>query len=200
MEKRGDYPRVRALMAISQTFYSHASPQVEAAAEAIFLRAIELGEVAAAAANGGRRGVEGVEEDRMQALARSQVICSYIEEMGKGENGSGLGGGVALHSPSPSAQSPSSASSNSKRLYLQVRVKSHSVWNNLQYWDSVVYEAVGAEVAKYNAAREEAKSTLQGRNAVAAAAEARQREVDVVFGQLGFFAFTMLSFGVEVSM
>ncbi len=95
---------------------------------------------------------------------------------------------------------PGGAGSRSVRIYLQSRMRTHALWQNSRYWESAVYDAIGTEVSKFSAARADASAgrasllTAGGRAEKAAALEARAREADVVYGQLGFFAFTMVSF------
>ena len=76
------------------------------------------------------------------------------------------------------------------RLYLQTRVRSHALWQNQGYWEAAVYDAIGTEVSKFSAGRSAAK--VKGDKSVAL--ESRARDADVVYAQLGFFAFTMISF------
>ncbi len=212
-----DFPRGRSLMAISQTFYALCKPGQEAQqGGSIWEKASEV--CALASAPG------GAEEAALRAAAADLAVV--VGAAGAGGGGGTIATATAAaaaplppRQPPPTFASPLSSSSPSSpaaasppaaasaallssppkasRVYLQSRVRSNPLWQNMQFWESAVYEAVGAEVAKYNAAREEARMTTHGRSAfTAATADARAREVDVVFGQLGFYAYTMISFGL----
>ena len=141
------------------------------------------------------------------ALKRSSCLCSSARSS-------------AASAPPPLPQRSSPVKST--RVYLQARLRAHSIWRNTQYWESALYDAIGADGPKggkqqasaaaaalaarssegssSGAAGAAASSSRGGllssaKASMAAAAESR-REVDVLFGQLGFFAYTMVSFGL----
>lgn len=69
------------------------------------------------------------------------------------------------------------------RLYLHSKVHRHRVWQNMRFWESAVLESISNEMS-----RASSSGVLEQ--------EARDREVEVSMGQLGFFAYNMVKFEV----
>jgi hypothetical protein len=171
-EARADFPRARSLMALAQNFFAVVLPEDA----------------------GGGGGGGGCAEEA--ALAAAEAAAAR----GEGPVASAAAAAAALEEKRHRVGAPLLAG-RTVRLYLQARVRSHRLFSNPQFWESAVYEAVGTELAQLGghapAAGGGGGKGVPGRAVAAAATEARQRESDVVFGQLGFFAFTMASFGVQ---
>ena len=68
-----------------------------------------------------------------------------------------------------------------RKLYVQARVKAHRLWQVPEFWETAVFDGVGLEVSKV-------QPDIRDRS---------EREQDVQFAQLGFFAYNMMSFGVS---
>ena len=82
------------------------------------------------------------------------------------------------------------------RSYLQTKVRSHALWQNPGYWEAAVYDAIGAEVSKFSAgvASEGGKGGGWSTKAKTQADSGRAMDAEMVYVQLGIFAFTMVSF------
>ncbi len=195
-ESRADFSRARALMVISQTFYClvHANEDADAVDPAI----------RAAAAETPRPTSQPMPSPPSGSGAPSEFSIG----------GSAPGGGSASRTPdgppavptsssasprAPSAGGAATSGGRATRLYLQVRVRDHPLWQNMLYWESAVYDSVGSEISKMSAAGAGAHHHAVGGGGGGGGAESKAegaREQEVIFGQLGFFAYNMITFGV----
>lgn len=180
---RQDYPRARSLMVISQTFYCYVTGDEDP--EVVDTR------------------VAGClyEAGLQSSLPNNAPIASSYAF-------ASLTGPAAVDA---AAQRP-------KRVYAQARTRFHSLWQSGQYWESAVYETIGMELAKHglglgasgshgHGSGSNGHSTggmmhlgfnlrIGGKDSKKAEAEAAAREAELAFGQLGFFAYTMIAFGL----
>jgi hypothetical protein len=117
-DQRNDFPRARALMVISQTFfcYVHADDDTDALDAAV---------VAAA------RDVDGSPRRAGAAAAGGAATPDRSSR-----------GAVLLSSPETGSKA------GTTRLYLQSRIKQHRIWQNVQYWEGAVFDTIGAEMSK----------------------------------------------------
>jgi hypothetical protein len=67
----------------------------------------------------------------------------------------------------------------SSRVYLRIAVRNHLLWREDAFWKFALFQQVGNEIEK-----------------VPPDGSAGVPQADVIFGQLGFFAFNMVSFGL----
>jgi len=82
------------------------------------------------------------------------------------------------------------------RLYLQMRVRAHSIWQSVQFWETAIFDSIGSEMSKMKGQRSAAgMRKLTGGESVQSPGE-REREQDLLLGQLGFFAYQMIDFCV----
>jgi hypothetical protein len=82
------------------------------------------------------------------------------------------------------------------RLYLQMRVRTHSLWQSVQFWETAIFDSIGSEMSKMKSQRSSTgMRKLTGGEAVQSPGE-REREQDLLLGQLGFFAYQMIDFCV----
>jgi len=108
--------------------------------------------------------------------------------------------------------SGSGSSGRPSRLYLQMRVRHHPLWQNLELWESAIMDGVGSDSllrggggggggsmggssssSGSSSAHGPGSSSSLSPSSSAAAAENRQA---LLLGQLGFFAFNMVEFCV----
>jgi hypothetical protein len=200
-----DFGGAKALMVMAQTFYTYLNPadgEVEEllchplVAASNTLRAISAEGGAAEAAGG---------------------LATPLK--GPVEAGGGASGGIYT-TPGSAASEGSSGdagvgsaprSDRRRRVYVQAFVRSHHIWQLMPFWEAAVFDTLGAEMSKIQRAAaggvegspggNPSSGTLRsgsGSKAEAtAAAAADHREHDITAGQLGFFAFNMLAFGVR---
>ncbi|RYG49973.1 hypothetical protein EON66_12370, partial [archaeon] len=175
------YKCVRAIMVISQTFYCHRT----------------VPGTPIAPPSSARSGVD--------AASASEVIEAENAEETVSPSSSVEGGASAL-APPPKVE----------KVYLQAKLRAHPIWHDMAFWETAVYETVGSEMAKIQADTKYVRPLLRIRRQASVLfsmtcthARARvfvcvclcrnertDREHEVVFGQLRFFAFNMLNFDV----
>jgi hypothetical protein len=186
-EQRADFARARALMVISQTFYCFVHPNEDEAVDPA---------MAAAVAETPRPGAEGA-----AATPPGPAVASVPRSVTDSPRNDSTGASAAASSSSSSSSSSQPTSSGLKagggratRLYLQVRVKAHPLFQNMLFWESAVYDSVGSEISKF---ANEGKEGRSGGGVGGGSGDGGgQKEQDVIFGQLGFFAYNMVAFGV----
>jgi len=176
-ESHADFARARALMVISQTFYCYLHSDEDADAIEPTIRSVispENGTSTSGSSNTETNNITWTGQAHNGLSPEHRVDTSFIK------NNKSL-----VHTPDHISNSSNNTNSNgrSTRLYLQTRVKNHPLWQNMSYWESAVYDSVGSEISKMPS---DTKNENKG------------REQDIIFGQLGFFAYNMISFGVPV--
>jgi hypothetical protein len=72
------------------------------------------------------------------------------------------------------------------REYLQARIATHSIWKSLRIWESIIELSIQEELENYRKLGIEINS-----------GKSLQRVKNIVFCQLGNFAYVMLEFNVE---
>lgn len=79
------------------------------------------------------------------------------------------------------------------REYIQTHVRNHVIWKGTRFWEAAFFDAVQCEKQKYVGERLRSWSEM----AEGEREESIAHDGHMVFGQLGSFAFNMLSFGVD---
>jgi hypothetical protein len=84
------------------------------------------------------------------------------------------------------------------RLYLQMRVRMHPLWQSIQFWETAIFDSIGSEMSKMKSQRSSSTGMrkLTGGGDVTQSPGEREREQDLLLGQLGFFAYQMIDFCV----
>lgn len=244
--ERSDFQRARALMVISQTFYCYVQSRSDEEASSMAV------DPAIAAAVGTPRlvGLEGAQGGESTAsfslspprLSHPAPAADDDKSIMSSPPDAAIAGGQQAASASASSSSSASSSGagggggRARRLYLQIRVKNHPLWQDMQYWESAVYDSVGAEMKKgdplpggagsggggsklgiaamkgiamghllageskgvpgVSSSSSSSSSSSGGGGSSKADRMEREREAEVIFGQLGFFAYNMVAFGV----
>jgi hypothetical protein len=105
--------------------------------------------------------------------------------------------GAVTQSPASSPSSSGGTSGGrSSRVYLQVRVRAHPIWQNMSFWESAIYESIGSEMSKIGGGADHGGGMLGAARGRPQSAEQKEREQDLLLGQLGFFAYQMIDFCV----
>ena len=167
-DERSDFSRARALMVLSQTFFCYVLT------------------------SGGRTALSQdttvtVDVKKLGAGAEAELAAHVDLTLTSSDRqvrecvDSASAKDKTLMSTPTSDLVASPGSRLTRKLYVQARVKDHHLWQLPAFWESAVFDGVGAEISK-------AHAEMRDRT---------EREQDVSFGQLGFFAFNMMSFGVS---
>eukprot|EP00357_Protocruzia_adherens_P016300 CAMPEP_0115042218 /NCGR_PEP_ID=MMETSP0216-20121206/46140_1 /TAXON_ID=223996 /ORGANISM="Protocruzia adherens, Strain Boccale" /LENGTH=747 /DNA_ID=CAMNT_0002424301 /DNA_START=393 /DNA_END=2632 /DNA_ORIENTATION=- len=79
-------------------------------------------------------------------------------------------------------------SSRPKRIFLQELIKDHKLWKSIDFWEALIFEGIKNEFKKDNEFVSEVQENF---------GERKEREVNVVFGQLATYEMQMLSISVD---
>lgn len=199
----GEHTLVRAIMVLSQAYYCLAESSSSEEEEEVDLlvaaaalgpgeaRAAGEADAAAFAASKGTGSAPGT--PRASPVASRPAVTPV-------RRASHTTDSFTTPPPLPAAGSSSSPSPSptrhAKKVYLQTRIRYHPVWQDEAFWEFAVYDTVGQEISKLAAAPSPSGGGPSSGAAAAAEAVRSERERDVTYGQLGFFAYTMVSFAV----
>lgn len=164
-DQRGDFVRARTLMVVSQTFYRVEKRPRSPSTGGLLRKPVPpprstsspRGPSASAGAGSGAGAGAGAGPD----------AGAFSDGSDDGDN-----------TPEPIG---TQRVDDELHIHLQSKVLAHRIWQNMRYWESVVFDSLGAEMNKIAA-----ETTI----------EKEDQEIDVTTTQLGFFAFQMISFGL----
>ena len=103
---------------------------------------------------------------------------------------------ATTQSPASSPSSSGASGGRSSRVYMQVRIRAHPIWQEMSFWESAIYESIGSEMSKIGGGADHGGGALGAARGRPQSAEQKEREQDLLLGQLGFFAFQMIDFCV----
>ena len=90
--------------------------------------------------------------------------------------------------------------------YFQKRLRRHRLWQNMRFWESAVFESIGSEMAKISSdnrteVHDRETDVRHGSASVCAGGLwlTGCRCLQITMGQLAFFAFNMINFGLPMS-
>lgn len=224
----GQYQMARALMVMSQTFFCYLTgweEQEDVQDTPIHVTALRAGArlgagrrddehlatssssassgVATGSGKSPREGGVGDHDEIMSSPPRS--AASTAGSVGGGfvtpvKGASDAAPAAAAGSSAAPALAPPTIDSGGKpgvrKLYAQSLLKEHPIWNSAAYWEAAVCETLGLDVATAAAA---VPAAAAGKSHESKSEQARmEREMEVTTGQLGFFAFNMMAFGVPL--
>eukprot|EP00753_Platysulcus_tardus_P018994 PLAT7041.3.p1 GENE.PLAT7041.3~~PLAT7041.3.p1 ORF type:complete len:620 (+),score=342.19 PLAT7041.3:18-1877(+) len=112
----------------------------------------------------------------------SQTFCKRVREESKDVDTAATAAEDATAAATAAAVAGADGSDGEQVVYLQLRIAKHSLWRNMEFWEKALFDSLSQEMSKIHKA---------------AAEERVARESDIAFGQLGFFALNMLTFGVS---
>jgi hypothetical protein len=200
-----DFGGAKALMVMAQTFYTYLTPADGEVEELLTHPLVAASNTLRAISAEGAAGAAGGPATPLK---------------GPADAGGGGSGGIYT---TPGSAAPEGAAAGAavgsaprsdrrRRVYVQAFVRSHHIWQLMPFWEAAVFDTLGAEMSKIQRAAAAGGGAVEGspggnpasgslrsgssKAEATAAAAADHREHDITAGQLGFFAFNMLAFGV----